>query len=119
MTWEYYICALLGLLGPVKAVHAFGKPTSLHTPEFLYLNAGAEPWQIPDSNVISASLQFECGVLVSTLFNGNTINAEQHNTTLFERRVILKVGNPASIVRPVSAYLCWSAEMYPAFHPWI
>ena len=98
----YYIGALLSLLGPVKAIRAFGAPAPLHEPELLYVNAGAEPWQIPGSNVISASLQFECGALVSVLFDGNTIAASQHNITLFGSRGILKVGDPDTFAGPVS-----------------
>ena len=98
----YYIGALLSLLGPVKAIRAFGAPAPVHEPEFLYVNAEAEPWQIPGSNVISASLQFECGALVSVLFDGNTVNASQHNITLFGSRGILKVGDPDTFGSPVS-----------------
>ena len=98
----YYIGALLSLLGPVKAIRAFGRPAPLHEPEFLYVNADAKPWQIPGSNVISASLQFECGALVSVLFDGNTVNASQHNITLFGSRGILKVGDPDTFGGPVS-----------------
>ena len=98
----YYIGALLSLLGPVKAIRAFGAPAPLHTPEFMYVNAEVEPWQIPGSNVISASLQFECGALVSVLFDGNTVNASQHNITLFGSRGILKVGDPDTFGGPVS-----------------
>ncbi|MBD5492931.1 MAG: Gfo/Idh/MocA family oxidoreductase [Lachnospiraceae bacterium] len=98
----YYIAALLSLLGPVKAIRAFGAPAPLHTPEFIYTNAEEKPWQIPGSNVISASLQFECGALVSVLFDGNTINASQHNITLFGSRGILKIGDPNTFNGPVS-----------------
>ena len=98
----YYIGALLSLLGPVKAIRAFGAPAPLHTPEFMYLSAEEKPWQIPGSNVISASLQFECGALVSVLFDGNTVNAPQHNITLFGSRGILKVGDPNTFDGSVS-----------------
>ena len=98
----YYIGALLSLLGPVKAIRAFGAPAPLHTPEFMYTNAEEKPWQIPGSNVISASLQFECGALVSVLFDGNTVNAPQHNITLFGSRGILKVGDPNTFDGSVS-----------------
>ena len=98
----YYIGALLSLLGPVKAIRAFGAPAPRHTPEFMYVNAEEKPWQIPGSNVISASLQFECGALVSVLFDGNTVNASQHNITLFGSRGILKVGDPDTFGGPVS-----------------
>lgn len=98
----YYIGALLSLLGPVKAIRAFGMPAPLHTQEFMYANAEEKPWQIPGSNVISASLQFECGALVSVLFDGNTVNASQHNITLFGSRGILKIGDPNTFDGPVS-----------------
>lgn len=98
----YYIGALLSLLGPVKAIRAFGAPAPLHEPEFLYVNADKEPWRIPGSNVVSASLQFECGALVSVLFDGNTIGASQHTFTLFGSRGILKVGDPNEFGGPVS-----------------
>lgn len=98
----YYIGALLSLLGPVKAIRAFGAPAPLHTPEFMYADVEEESWQIPGSNVISASLQFECGTLVSVLFDGNTINAPQHNITLFGSRGILKIGDPNTFDGSVS-----------------
>ena len=98
----YYIGALLSLLGPVKAVKAFGAPAPVHRPEFLYVNADLEPWRIPGSNVISAALQFESGALVSVLFDGNTVGASQHSITLFGSRGILKVGDPDSFSGPVT-----------------
>ena len=98
----YYVGALLSLLGPVKAIRAFDAPAPVHEPEFLYRNAEAQPWQIPGSNVISASLQFESGALVSVLFDGNTVNASQHTITLFGSRGILKVGDPDTFGGPVS-----------------
>ncbi len=98
----YYIGALLCLLGPVKAIRAFGASAPLHTPEFMFLSADEKPWRIPGSNVISASLKFESGPLVSVLFDGNTINASQHNITLFGSRGILKVGDPNTFDGPVS-----------------
>ena len=98
----YYVGALLSLLGPVKAIRAFGAPAPVHEPEFLYANAGEQPWQIPGCNVISASLQFACGALVSVLFDGNTVGASQHNITLFGSRGILKVGDPDSFGGPAT-----------------
>ena len=40
------------------------------------------------------SLEFECGALVSVLFDGNTVGAEQHAITIYGTRGILKVGDP-------------------------
>ncbi len=90
----YYIGALLCLLGPVRSVKAFGTPAPVHEPRFLFRNAGEKPWQIPGSSVISASLRFECGALVSVLFDGSTVNASRHALTLFGTRGVLEVGDP-------------------------
>ncbi len=98
----YYVGALLSLLGPVKAIRAFGAPAPVHEPQFLYVNGAAEPWQIPGCNVLSASLEFECGALVSVLFDGNTVNASQHELTLFGTRGVLKVGDPNQFNGPVT-----------------
>ena len=98
----YYIGALLGLLGSVTSVQAFGAPAAVHEPEFLFRNAEEKPWQVPGCNVLSASLRFESGALVSVLFDGNTIGAEQHALTLFGTRGILKIGDPDTFSGPVS-----------------
>ena len=98
----YYIGTLIALLGPVEQVHAFGAPAKRHEPEFLFCNADAEPWTVPGCNVISASLKFASGALVSVHFDGNTVNAEQHNITLFGSRGILKVGDPDKFHSKVS-----------------
>ena len=90
----YYIAALLALLGPVKSVCAFGAPAKEHEPEFLYSNADAAPWRIPGLNVVSASLRFVSGAVVSVLFDGNTVNAQEHALTLFGTRGVLKLGDP-------------------------
>ena len=90
----YYIAALLSLLGPVESVCSFGVPAKEHEPEFLYCNADAEPWLIPGLNVVSASLRFVSGAVVSVLFDGNTVNAGEHALTLFGTRGVLKLGDP-------------------------
>ena len=97
----YYVATLLTLLGPVKAIRAFGAPAPVHAPELLFLGAEEEPWQIPGDNVMAAALQFESGALVSVLFDGNTVGAEQHNITLFGTEGILKVGDPNTFSGPV------------------
>ncbi len=90
----YYIGALLSLLGPVQSVKAFGAPAPVHEPRFLFRGADQKPWQIPGSNVISASLRFQSGALVSVLFDGNTVNVSQHALTLFGTRGVLRIGDP-------------------------
>ena len=102
----YYIGALLTLLGPVKAIRAFAAPAREHAPEMLFLNDEAERWRMPGSNLISAALEFECGALVSLLFDGNTVNAEQSALTVFGTDGILKLGDPntfgggVTLIRP-------------------
>ena len=106
----YYIAALLCLLGPVQSVTAFGAPAPVHSPQFLYANGEAAPWQIPGSNVISAALRFRSGALVSVLFDGNTVGAEQHNFILFGSRGILKVGDPEKFGSPCSVVYAHQPE---------
>ena len=96
----YYIGALLTLLGSVTEISAFGNPAPLHEPEFLTINGDAEPWQIPGSNVMTAALRFENGVLGSIHFDGNTVSAEQHAITIYGTEGILKVGNPEQFGSP-------------------
>lgn len=98
----YYVGALLMLLGPVKAIQAFGRPAPLHTLKHTEGSLKEETWQIPGCNLVSAALEFRCGALVSILFDGNTINNVQHNITLFGSRGILKLGDPNNFNGSVS-----------------
>ena len=100
----YYIGALLALLGPVRAVRAFAAPAALHQPALLYTGE-TEPWQIPGGNLVSAALQLESGALASILFDGNTVNAQQHAFTIFGTRGILRVGDPNTFDGPVELIL--------------
>ena len=94
----YYVGALLALLGPVRSIRAFGAPAPRHAPQ----GPGGEGWQIPGCNVVSAALRFECGALVSVLFDGNTVAAEQHRLALFGTRGILELGDPNTFDGPVT-----------------
>ncbi len=102
----YYVAALLCLLGPVKAVRAFGAPALVHQAELLYKEDPAEQWQIPGNNVLVGSLLFESGVLGSIHFNGNTVNHEIPSIRIFGTEGIMEVGDPnnfdaaVKIIRP-------------------
>ena len=98
----YYVGALLALLGPVEAVRAFGAPSPLHEPELLWAAGDGEGFRIPGSGLISASLRFESGVLASVLFDGSTVNAQQHVFTIFGSEGILKLGDPNTFNGPVT-----------------
>lgn len=90
----YYVAALLMLLGPVESITAIGVPARKHEAEILYVNGEMEAWTIPGNNIISASLKFVNGGIVSVHFDGNTVNAEQSQITLFGEEGILKIGDP-------------------------
>lgn len=90
----YYLTALLALLGPVKRVAGFEKtPTHYEAALFKVSGVGAS-WDFASSNSMAASLQFENGVLATMHFDGETVNAEQHNITLYGTQGILKLGDP-------------------------
>lgn len=101
----YYVGALLALLGPVREISAFGNPAPLHAPQVAYLNEGAEPWQIPGLNVMSASLRFVSGAVGAVLFDGNTVAQPQHVFTVYGTRGILKVGDPNDFGNPATLIL--------------
>ncbi len=92
----YYIATLVSLLGPVKAIRAFTAPAPVHKREYLFTDEKKDSWQIPGSNVVAASLEFESGPLISLHINGSTINGEQNLIMLFGTNGIMKVGNPDS-----------------------
>ena len=97
----YYVGALLTLLGPVKAIRAFGVSAPLHEAQLLF-NGDTEPWRIPGNNILTASLEFVSGAVGSVLFDGNTVGASQHELTVFGTEGILKVGDPNEFGAPVA-----------------
>ncbi|MBR3017323.1 MAG: Gfo/Idh/MocA family oxidoreductase [Clostridia bacterium] len=111
----YYVGALLALLGSVTQITAFGNPAPLHEPQAAFLNAGAEPWQIPGVNTVAAALRFECGAVGSVLFDGNTVGAEQHGFTVYGTRGILKVGDPDKFGDPITLILPENAPVQAPF----
>ena len=106
----YYIAALISLLGPVESVTAFGAPAR-ERDLAADGSAGAEDWIVPGCNLLSASLRFASGAIVSVHFDGNTINAPQHNITLFGRTGILKIGDPNRFDGNVTLIRAGEAEL--------
>ena len=104
----YYIASMIALLGSADCVISFGNPAPLHTPEILFANADVEPWQIPGQNAFSASIRMKNDVLVSVLFDGNTINTGDSGMTVYGTEGILKIGDPntfdssVTLIRPES-----------------
>ena len=105
----YYISALIALLGSVKAARGFGAPAPQHDRQFLFDAANKSSWTIPGNNVMSASLQFECGALVSLHFNGNAAGAERYIMELYGTEATLSLGDPnrfdgvVKLLRPESS----------------
>ena len=97
----YYIGALIALLGSVKAVRGFGAPALPHQKELLFDTVNADEWTIPGNNLVCASLEFECGALVSIHFNGNAVGAEKHVFELYGTEGTLEIGDPDTFGGPV------------------
>lgn len=89
----YYIAAMTAVLGPVKAVRAFGKPAPEHKKQLLFTD-NAEAWQIPGNNLIAASLEFESGAVASVHFDGNTIGEEKSTLRIYGTKGIMDMGDP-------------------------
>ena len=90
----YYIGALIMLLGPVASLTASGALAPVHPAEYFFRSEPDEQWQIPGYNILAAALDFESGVIGSVLFDGNTVNCEQHRFAVFGTRGILLLGDP-------------------------
>ena len=101
----YYIGALITLLGSIKAVRGFGAPAMLHEKQMLFDTINGDSWTIPGNNVLSASLKFECGALVSLHFNGNTVGAERNTMELYGTEGIMTIGDPNNFNCPVTLIL--------------
>jgi predicted dehydrogenase len=90
----YYLTALLSLLGPVKRVAGFAKtPKQYKATQFKMGNYG-ESWDFKSSNTMAVSLQFENGVLGNMHFEGESINVERPDITIYGTQGILSLGDP-------------------------
>ncbi|MBQ6173029.1 MAG: Gfo/Idh/MocA family oxidoreductase [Clostridia bacterium] len=90
----YYIGALIALLGPVESLCAFAAPAPLHEKQLLFDTANPDAWTIPGNNLVTASLSFACGALVSVHFNGNAVGSETSFMRFFGTRAAMEVGDP-------------------------
>lgn len=90
----YYIGALIALLGPVESLCAFAAPAPLHEKQLLFDTANPASWTIPGNNLVTASLKFACGALVSVHFNGNAVGKETCFMRFFGTRGAMEVGDP-------------------------
>lgn len=98
----YYLTALASILGPVKAISAF---TSIHEPHRMNTRIGApnygQEFQLEDANVITATMQYESGVLGTLHMNSDCILDETYGLEIYGTEGILYMGNPNEFGDPV------------------
>ena len=98
----YYLTALASILGPVKAVSAF---TAINDPHRVNSHMGApnygKEFTLEDPNVITATMQYESGVLGTLHINSDTVADETYNLEIYGTEGILYMGNPNFFGDPV------------------
>ena len=98
----YYLTALAAILGPVKAVSAF---TAIHEPNRTNTRIGApnygQDYVLEDANVITATMQYENGVLGTLHMNSDCILDETYGLEIYGTEGILYMGNPNEFGNPV------------------
>ena len=98
----YYLTALAAILGPVKAVSAF---TAINDPHRVNTRIGAphygEAYELEDANVITATMQYENGVLGTLHMNSDCILDETYSLVIYGTEGIVYMGNPNEFGNPV------------------
>ena len=98
----YYLTALASILGPVKSVAAF---TAIHDPDRVNTRIGAsnygERYRLEDANVITATMQYESGVLGTLHMNSDCILDETYGLEIYGTEGIVYMGNPNEFGNPV------------------
>ena len=98
----YYLTALSAILGPVKSVAAF---TNIHEPKRINTNVNAanfgKEFEIEEANVITASMQYESGVLGTLHINSDCIPDETYSLVIYGTEGIVYMGNPNFFDTPV------------------
>ena len=98
----YYLTALAAILGPVKAVSAF---TAIHEPNRTNTRIGApnygQDYVLEDANVITATMQYENGVLGTLHMNSDCILDETYGLEIYGTEGIVYMGNPNEFGNPV------------------
>ena len=68
----YYITALLSILGPVREVSGVVRTRNPERPDYTLKNFG-ETYAIECENLMTGTLQFDCGTVGNLLFDSNSI----------------------------------------------
>ena len=113
----YFVGALIALLGPVKSIRGYAAPAPVHEKQLLFLENAPNLWQLPGNNLVSASLAFQSGALVSLHLNGNTVGDEQSSLALYGNLGMLRMERPNGYGCPVMLRLPESKEVeFPFTH---
>ena len=103
----YYLTALSAILGPVKAVSAF---TAINDPDRTNTRVALDregkqlygrEYKLEDANVITATMQYESGVLGTLHMNSDCILDETYGLEIYGTDGILYMGNPNEFGNPV------------------
>lgn len=68
----YYLTAMLSIFGPVKEVSGITKSINKQRKHF-FIDKLDEPYEVECENLMSGTLDFECGTVGSLLFDSNSI----------------------------------------------
>ena len=114
----YYLTALAAILGPVKNVSAF---TAINEPHRVNTRIGApnygKEYDLEDANVITATLQYENGVLGTLHMNSDCILDETYSLVIYGTEGILYMGNPNEFGNPVYIQKTLSGKVeFPLTH---
>ena len=114
----YYLTALASILGPVKAVSAF---TAINEPHRVNTRIGApnygKEYDLEDANVITATMQYENGVLGTLHMNSDCILDETYSLVIYGTEGILYMGNPNEFGSPVYIQKTLSGKVeFPLTH---
>lgn len=91
----YSIAGILSLLGPVKCLTGIGVPSPRHQGRVISSGNYGKEWELCGNNLVSASLQFENGVVGSVHFNGQSVNDNQQVFMIYGTEGILVLSEPA------------------------
>ena len=114
----YYLTALAAILGPVKNVSAF---TAINEPHRVNTRIGApnygKEYDLEDANVITATMQYENGVLGTLHMNSDCILDETYSLVIYGTEGILYMGNPNEFGNPVYIQKTLSGKVeFPLTH---
>ena len=114
----YYLTALASILGPVKNVAAF---TAISNPHRVNTRIGApnfgQKYDMEEANVITATLQYESGVLGTLHMNSDCILDETYSLVIYGTEGILYMGNPNEFGNPVYIQKTLSGKVpFPLTH---